>query len=331
MKPSATLTRSSEGKSGKTSLRLNSVRTKHMFEQAHAIIDLCADGREKLTGTYIFDGHYIFSLVDRIIDHSREMVFDASIIAPDGSRTCYAAFDNCKSAAEKLFLKKAAPESGDTPANDSADGFESTAEYRLLHQALDWIGCHDKEAGMSVIELLNRVLRHVLSAFEKTAKLSQTSYRLDIACPGIVHRIACMDMGGAVRSATGSAVPLDDLQCRPLALLVRESCSESDPAPSSGSQPVKNWWALAGSRELSLFGAAAGAPVWLDVVLPVDDSTGHVLLWSPADKVDLPEMPPDCRAAMSSAEVMLWKSGRRNADLGRVLTAMAGGLLAGRN
>jgi len=324
MKPSATLARSPEGKSDRVALRLSSVRMKHMLDQAHAIIDLCADGREKLTGAYIFDRHYIFSLVDRIIDLSREMVFDASVTAPDGIRSSYAAFDNCKSAAEKLFLKNTDTEDAD----DAADGFEDTVEYRLLQRALNWIGCPEETPGVSVIGLLDRVLRHVFGAFEKSATASLMPYRLDIPCAGITHRIACVDMDGAVRSGADQSLSLDDLQCRPLSLLVAGACPDADPAPSSDNRPVKNWWALAGSEDVSIFGTAAGSPVWLDADITADDDGGHVLLWSTAHKIDPTAMPPDCRAALPSAEVLLWKSGTPDGDPDQVLTSLAGVLLA---
>jgi hypothetical protein len=297
---------------------------KHMLDQAHAVIDLCADGREKLTGAYIFDRHYIFSLVDKIIDLSREMVFDASVIAPDGIRSSYAAFDNCKSAAEKLFLKNTDIEDTD----DAADGFEDTAEYRLLQQALDWIGCPEEKPGVSVIGLLDRVLRHVFGAFEKSAAASPLPYRLDIPCTGITHRIACVDMDGAVRSGADPSVSLDDLQCRPLSLLVAGACPDGNPPASPGKPPVKNWWALAGSEDVSLFGTAAGSPVWLDAEVAADDDGGHVLLWSAVHKIDPTAISPYCRAALPSAQVLLWKPGTRDGDPDQVLTSLAGVLLA---
>ncbi len=318
MKPLATLTRTPEAKSDKVSLRLQSVRLKHLLDQARAVIELCADGREKLTGAYIFDRHYIFSLVDKIIDLARELVFDASVIAPDGIRTCYTAFDNCKAAAEELFLKNAPPEDPGTAADD----FEDTVEYRLLQRALDWIGCPEEKQQASVVGLLDRVLRHIFDAFEKRAAAITMPYRLDIPCAGVVHRIACMDMDGAVRSAADTPLSLDDLRCRPLSLLAEGACADAGARPSSGDRTVRKWWALAGGEDVSLFSAEAGVPAWLDADLTAADDAGHVLLWAAEGNVD-PALPPHCRAALPSGEILLWKAGAQATDLAQVLTSLA--------
>ncbi len=57
--------------------RIRRVRCGHLFTQVRAIALLFVDGQEKLSGAYIFDRHYIISLVDKIIDLNRKLVFDA--------------------------------------------------------------------------------------------------------------------------------------------------------------------------------------------------------------------------------------------------------------
>ncbi len=308
--------------SQRVALRLHSVRLKHMLAQAHAIIGLCADGREKLTGAYIFDSHYIFSLVDRIIDLSREMVFDASVIAPEGIRTCYSAFDNCKAAAEALFLDGSQAE--DTSA---ADHFEDTAEYRLLRQALDWIGGPgDDRLHVSVIGLLDRVLRHVFAGFDK--KAPSMPYQLDFVCGGTRQRVAFMDLDGAVGGVSDSSPCLDDLQCRPLVLLLKGAGADGGAAPQAEDTPPRQWWALAGPEDISLFRTAAEALTWLDADLGEADEEQHLLLWSPTEVAGRPGPAPHCRAVLASGEILLWKAGGEDTGLDHILTALAGTLFS---
>ena len=322
MKLSATLTMNPPAGSERIALRLQSVRLKHMLGQAHAILGLCADGRDKLSGAYIFDSHYIFSLVDRIIDLSREMVFDASVIAPEGIRTCYSAFDNCKAAAEALFLDGSQAE--DTAASED---FESTAEYRLLQQALDWIGgTGDDRPHVSVLGLLERVLRHVFAGFGK--KAPPMPYLLDFACGGTRQRVAFMDLDGAVGRDSDSLPSLDDLQCRPLLLLLKGAGADGGTAPQAGERPARQWWALAGPEDISLFRTADEALTWLDADLGEADEEQHLLLWSPAEVAGRPGPAPHCRAALASGEILLWKAGGQDTGLDHILTALAGTLFS---
>ncbi len=317
MKPPATLTPHPRAGADRIDLRLRSVRLKHMLDQARTIIGLCADGREKLTGAYIFDSHYIFSLVDKIIDLSREMVFDASVIAPDGIRTCYSAFDNCKATAEALFLDGSQAE--DTAA---ADDFEDTVEYRLLQQALDWVGGPgDDRPHISVFGLLDRVLRHVFAGFGQ--KPPPMPYRLDFACGAARQRIALVDLDGAVRGDPDSAASLDDLRCRPLELLLEGACPDGGAAAPATDAPARKWWALAGPADVSLFNTNAEAPTWLDADLGETDEERHLLLWSPVPVADTPEPAPHCRAPLPAGEILLWKTGEADSGLDRTLIALA--------
>jgi hypothetical protein len=221
MESTITLTQPTKHPSSHDLQRVRRVRFRHLFAQVRAIVHLFVDGQEKLSGAYIFDRHYIISLVDKIIDLSRKLVFDASILAPEGMRDCYADFDACKQEAENRFLKNEEMDEAETAVDQDSEVFEHTAEYRQLQRVLKWIGGHEAEEGVSIFDFLNGTLRHVFRTFEKPERLMQSDYRLTLSVNGHPIHIDYLDMDDGMRDLADRQVSWEDLACTPLVELLR--------------------------------------------------------------------------------------------------------------
>ena len=324
MESTITLTQSTKHPSSPDLRRVRGVRFRHLFAQVRAIVHLFIDGQEKLSGAYIFDRHYIISLVDRIIDLSRKLVFDASILAPEGIRGCYADFDACKQEAENRFLKHAVMDEAETAADQDSELFESTAEYRQLQLVLKWIGGHAGER-VSIFEFLNGILRHVFRAFEKGDRRMQSDCRLTLSVNGLPIHIEYLNMDGGMRDLADRQVSWKDLACTPLIALLSGALKKAAPGPASACGPM---WALAGSDELSLFQISPAAPIWLEVSPSVDDRSCHVLLFTQIEGLNSKKIPADFRAALTPGEILVWKSESANGDIQQVLATL-GGILFG--
>jgi hypothetical protein len=306
--------------------RIMGVRFRHLFAQVRAIIHLFVDGQEKLGGAYIFDRHYIISLVDKIIDLSRKLVFDASILAPEDMRDCYADFDACKQEAENRFLKHTGMDEAKTAADQGSDVFESTAEYRLLQLVLKWIGGHEGKEQVSIFEFLNETTRHVFRTFEEGERRMQSDYRLTLSVDGPPIHIEYLDVDGGMRNlADDRQVSWEDLACTPLIDLLSGALKKVAPGPASACGPL---WALAGSDGLSLFQISPEAPIWLEVSPSVDDRSFDVLLFTQVEGLNFKKIPADFRAALTPGEIRVWKSESTAGDSQHVLTTL-GGILFG--
>ena len=108
---------------------LQTIRFKKLLENARGVLDLFADGREKLQGEYIFDRHYVVSLIDSVLDRLKMMVYDAAVLVPGQGEVLFAAYDVHKQTARKLIL----PGRAATAGPDYED-----PEYQLLAEALHW-------------------------------------------------------------------------------------------------------------------------------------------------------------------------------------------------
>ncbi len=104
---------------------LQTIRFNKFLENARALLDLFADGREKLVGEYIFDRHYVISLIDSVIDRLGMMVFDACVLVPEEGESLFAVFDRWKQTARDLIDQAHTAGGGEDP------------EYRLLADALE--------------------------------------------------------------------------------------------------------------------------------------------------------------------------------------------------
>jgi hypothetical protein len=324
MESTITLTQSTKHPSSPDLQRVRGVRFRHLFAHFHAIVCLYIDGQEKLSGAYIFDRHYIISLVDKTIDLSRKLVFDASILAPEGIRGRYADFDACKQEAENRFLKHAVMDEADT-ATQKSEAFESTAEYRQLQLVLEWIGGHQAEKRVSIFEFLNGILRHVFRTFEKSEHRMQPDYRLTLSVNGLPIHIEYLNMDWSIRDMADRQISWEDLACAPLIALLKGALKKAAQRPASASGPM---WALAGSDELSLFQVSSAAPIWLEVSPSVDDRSCHVLLFSQIEGLNSNKIPADFRAALTPGEILVWESESATGDIQQVLTTL-GGILFG--
>jgi len=319
MESTITLTQPTKHSSSRDLQRIRRVRCSHLFAQVRAIALLFVDGQEKLSGAYIFDRHYIISLVDRIIDLSRKVVFDASILAPEGMRDCYADFDACKQEAENRFLKNEKMDEAETALDQDSEVFEHTAEYRQLQRVLKWIGGHEAEEGVSIFDFINGTLRHVFRTFEEPERLMQPDCRLTLSVNGHPIHIDYLDMDDGMRDLADRQVSWENLACMPLVELLRGAFKNAPRGPASACGPM---WALAGSDALSLFQISPAAPIWLEVSPSMDERSHDVLLFTRVEGFNSNKIPADFRAALTPGEILVWKSESTTGDSQRVLATL---------
>jgi hypothetical protein len=143
---------------------IQTIRFKKFLENARSLLDLFEDGREKFWGEYIFDRHYVVSLIDSVVEQLGMMVYDACVLASDSGEALYAAYDRHKLAAANLIESNGSrPKSG---PSESQTGDMEDPEYRLLSDALHWFNGKDAPANTTVMDLMKKIFFFVIQSLE---------------------------------------------------------------------------------------------------------------------------------------------------------------------
>lgn len=137
---------------------IQTIRFKKFLENARALLDLFKDGREKAVEDYIFDRHYVVTLIDSVVERLGMMVYDACVLVPKNGEELYAGYDRLKLAARNLIDADAAGKTADVAASGSTD-----PEYRLLSNALRWFNGKDAPEPETVMGFMKQAFLHVIA------------------------------------------------------------------------------------------------------------------------------------------------------------------------
>ena len=146
---------------------IQTIRFKKFLENARALLDFFEDGREKAHGEYIFDRHYVVSLIDGIVERMGMMVYDACVLVPESGRELYATYDQHKLAAAKLIGSGASDGKAGASGNMAAGTNDADdPEYRLLSDVLRWFDGDDAPGGITVMNFVKQIFFRVIQGLE---------------------------------------------------------------------------------------------------------------------------------------------------------------------
>lgn len=142
---------------------IQTIRFKKFLENARALLDLFNDGREKALGEYIFDRHYVVSLIDSVIERLGMMVYDASVLVPKSGETLYAMYDKHKLAASNLIGFSASGNGGGPTGSDTSEtSLSEEPEYQLLTDVLRWFDGKEVPADTTVMDFVKQTFFYVI-------------------------------------------------------------------------------------------------------------------------------------------------------------------------
>ena len=122
-------------------LKIESLRLRKLLKSLGKLKALHDDGRDKMSGEYILDYHYVENLAEQAMETAGAIAFDAGVIAGDGGNELFDLLDTQRERAQNLRQAQ-----DDTPSPSSRIDLESEApparepEYQMLDRTLDWIG-----------------------------------------------------------------------------------------------------------------------------------------------------------------------------------------------
>lgn len=246
---------------------IQAIRFEKFLENARSLLDLFADGREKLTGEYIFDRHYVVSLIDSVVDRLGRMVYDAGVLAPGKGESLYAVYDRQKRFARDLIV-------ADPPPGRDADGAEDP-EYRLLAEALQWFDGATPADRVTVMDFMKQSFAAVIQEAVSTdlVKTSGLFERGNLQVTDM--EIYMIDLWKDALSLPARRRAVSDFDSIPLRHLLMEARQKSAADSGTGRVP---WVAAVGEYRLSLNRLAPGAGFRLEALASGHDPSDFIFV-----------------------------------------------------
>jgi hypothetical protein len=244
--------------------KLEIYRFRKLLENARAIMTLVADGEEKLRGEYIFDRHYVLSLVDQVIERSGMLVFDAIVLAPEGGEALYGLYDQMKSFAVDHFIRI---DQGNDHANifpDPGKVFEEP-EFKLLYHVIAWIIGPLQNKLPTMMDFIRKIFDHIIPVLRNSHCAESATSWIALNGIGASHRIEIIDLES--EPLKEGKVFINDLGCRPLGLMFMGVGQDASGNTQHKTQTPKKWIALTGTNQLSLRGMDANNRIYLEATL----------------------------------------------------------------
>lgn len=167
---------------------LNIIRFKKILEYSRKMMDLFEDGREKAKGEYIFDFHYVASLIEEIADMLDKIVYNASILEPYQSFKLYSTLDGYKEEARKMLLSAKSSEKVNLPHNDLSSGELPEPEYFLLEKVISWFDGSAKNSIPYVKTFMADVFSHILGS-DLVFQPGEEEIEMGLSCNGSISII----------------------------------------------------------------------------------------------------------------------------------------------
>ncbi|MEJ2109889.1 MAG: hypothetical protein P8Z37_08255 [Acidobacteriota bacterium] len=274
-----------------------------MAENMRDIIRLIEDGKDKLGEEYIFDRHYISSLVDNVLEASALLAFNASVLAPVAGAGIYERMDRQKRFAQKELL---APDAlrMESFAMSSAH-LQSDTEIQWLCAALNWLTGPLPENRPSLKDFVRVTVDEVMQHCRKETLLKMA---------GPVAETVNLNGHGSLKvvdfnAASGSEKPsskAENIHCRPFGLmllgLLEEGASEGNALKNDSSAR----WMLFNEEKISLRITGDKKILHIEAALYGDASSDFIYMYS-QDPLDLKTIcPQDAWMDKTAKGTLVW-------------------------
>lgn len=236
---------------------IQTIRFKKFLENARALLDLFDDGREKALGEYIFDRHYVVTLIDSVVERLGMMVYDACVLVPKNGETLYASYDRHKLTARNLIGFSGSGKGSGMPVNMAGTSETADPEYQLLSEVLRWFDGKDAPEAASVLDFMKQIFFMVIQfdAIGGLESMDVMKNRALLENSGV----KAADMGIYLIDLWKDALMLpeekrsiNDSNCIPLRHLLMGARGKDATSGPEDSHNGVNWVAAVSENQLSL-------------------------------------------------------------------------------
>jgi hypothetical protein len=286
-----------------TQTKLEIARFRKLLENARAIMTLVADGHEKIREEYIFDRHYVVSLVDQVIERSGMLVFDAVVLVPEGGEALYRFHDQLKAFAVDQLMN-------DSERSNSIDIFPDPGdipeemEFKLLSKVLAWMIGPLHNEFPTIMDFIRRIFDHIIPVLRNGSYLDLAKNWIELNGANVSHRIDVIDLeSGPIKEGR---VFINDLECRPLGMMFIGARRDLSGNSGHTSHAVKKWIAFIGKDQLSLRGIGADNRIYFETTLSGHADSDFLFIF--AEKpLDLKQIiPPEFHMEKTQLGALAW-------------------------
>jgi hypothetical protein len=289
------------GRNAHRNLHLAFLRFQRFLENMREILRRVDDAREKLDEEYIFDRHYILSLVDSVLDECSRLAFNASVLAPAAGERIFQSMDVHKEFAQNRFLKSSAG----TPDGLSPSDPEADPEVQFLQAVLEWLEGPPLRGQPLLLDFLRDTADAVMQLCRKDELLraeGSPAKHVDLKGCGPLEIV---DFSDAAPDES-SAASIENLQCRPFSLLVLGLIDEGIPGSCPGNEADATRWMLFDRETMSLRIHRNNRVVHLEAALYGKAASDFVFLYSQSPEDMQTLCPEDVRVEKTGRGSMAW-------------------------
>lgn len=233
---------------------IQTIRFKKFLENARALLDLSEDGREKFFGEYIFDRHYVVSLIDGVVERLGMMVYDACVLVPGSREELFDAYDHHRLRARNL-IQSGSPGGRNGISGDAGTNLDDP-EYQLLSEALRWFGgagtADGSPKGETVMNFMKHVFFFVIQGIAADKSMMDRSLFESSGARVPDMDIYLVDLWNDALSLPEKKASVTDFSSTPLRHLLMNVDELNRKTPSNGMHAGGGWVAAVSEHQLSL-------------------------------------------------------------------------------
>ncbi len=265
-------------RNARTDLHLEFLRFRKFLDNMRAIINNIEDGKEKLQEEYIFDGHYVRSLLDGVLENAAMMAFNASVLAPPAGREIYRRLDDYRKFAREEFLKSPDVRMEKFPLSSA---FRDMApETLLLSAVLNWLTGPldgDQPAVMDFIRYISDTVIGNCRKNDLVQKMGPSVGKVKLSDESFLRTV---DINASCSASNQGVVSPGDVSCRPFGMMISGLQERNVPVESSERKSEIDRWMIFDEEEISLRLCCNNRKIHLEASLSGDVASDYIFLYS---------------------------------------------------
>lgn len=232
---------------------IQTIRFKKFLENARALLDLFDDGREKNLGEYIFDRHYVVTLIDSVVERLGMMVYDACVLVPESGEELYATYDTHKLTARNLIDFTGSVKKTGASGDVTSDPSETVdPEYQLLSEVLQWFNGKDAPLDSTVMAFMKQIFLKVIQDHGSSEVIKNRAL-FENSCGKITGMgIYLVDLWKDALALPEEKSSINDFNSIPLNHLLMDAGGKDVKEGPRGAHNNADWIAAVGEYQLSL-------------------------------------------------------------------------------
>lgn len=290
---------------------LETIRFNKFLENARILLDLFADGREKVLGEYILDRHYVITLIERVIERLGMMVFDSAILVPEQGEDFYKRYDQHINKARMLIIKDDFPDVSNQSGDDIIE-----PEYQLLSAVNSWFGNGQAPAKNTVTVFMKDLFFSVLHGVKSDEWIcGQPLLQVATGYSG-ESRFFLVDYWHDALALPANQRVIEDVQSTPLHLLLHiDQVEEEVSTPQKRPFTSPNWIIVVSENRVSLRTVQSENTFRLDVSCNGLEQEDFIFIFAD-NTIDLNNLiPPEFFREKSDQGQLAWLLNASSRDL----------------